>query len=226
MLTARAFAVHILTASGTACALLALVAASHGAFVAMFLWLGLALVLDGIDGPLARRFRVQELLPRWSGDTLDLVVDFLTYVFIPAYVVVASGLFPEWLAIGLGIVIVVVGALYFCDTSMKMDGNYFRGFPALWNVIAFYLLLLKPSPWIGAALILIFAVLTFVPFRFVHPVRVTRLRTLTLGVLAAWSILAAFALYYNLAPPLWMQVALAAIGLYFLGIGLTDKRNG
>lgn len=222
---ASAFAVHILTASGTACALLALVAASRGAFVAMFLWLGLAFAIDGIDGPLARRQRVKDLVPRWSGDTLDLVVDYLTYVFIPAYVVIASGLFPEWLALTLGVIVVVTGALYFGDTGMKLEGNYFRGFPALWNVIAFYLLLLKPAPWLGAGMVVLFAVLTFVPFPFVHPVRVVRLRALTLGLLLAWSVLAAFALYHDLAPPLWVQAALAAIGLYFLCIGLTDRRN-
>ncbi len=225
MPTVRAFAVHILTASGAACALLALIAASNGGFIAMFLWLGLAFAIDGIDGPLARRARVHDLVPRWSGDTLDLVVDFLTYVFIPAYAIVASGLFSDWVGIALGIVIVITGALYFADTAMKMEGNYFRGFPALWNVIAFYLLVLKPAPWLGAALILAFAILTFVPFRFVHPVRVIRLRGLTLALLAAWSILGAVALYYGLSPAVWIQAALAAIGLYFLGVGMTDKGN-
>src|SRR5215471_12686262 len=91
---ARSFVIHILTASGAALALLALIAAVDRAWSAMFLWLGLALIVDGIDGPLARRFDVARTLPRWSGDTLDLVVDFVTYVFVPAYAISHSGLLP------------------------------------------------------------------------------------------------------------------------------------
>ena len=117
----------------------------------MFLCLGVALIVDGIDGTMARRVRVAELLPRWSGDVLDLVVDFVTYVFVPAYAIAAGGLLPDLLALPAGIVIVVTGALYFADREMKTADNYFRGFPALWNVVAFYLFLLRPPPWLAAA---------------------------------------------------------------------------
>ncbi len=126
----RAFAVHILTACGAALALLALIFATAGYWAAMFFCLGLALVVDGVDGPLARAFKVAEILPRWSGDTLDLVVDFVTYVFVPAYAIGASGLLPQVLAIPAGIVVVITGALYFADREMKTADNYFHGFPA------------------------------------------------------------------------------------------------
>src|SRR6266404_5224802 len=99
-----AFLVHLLTASGAALALLALHAAVQARWTAMFLWLALALVVDAVDGPLARRLDVGRVLPRWSGDTLDLVVDFVTYVFVPAYAIVASGLLPAALALPAGIV--------------------------------------------------------------------------------------------------------------------------
>src|SRR5271163_228081 len=89
-----AFAVHIFTASGAGCALLALIAAVRAEWPQMFVWLGIALVIDGIDGTFARRLHVAEVLPRWSGDVLDLVVDILNYVFVPAYAVAASGLVP------------------------------------------------------------------------------------------------------------------------------------
>ena len=112
----------------------------------MFLLLGVALLVDAVDGPLARRFKVTELAPRWSGDVLDLVVDFTTYVFVPAYAVPIAGLMPEPWSVVAGVAIAVTGALYFADRNMKTDDNHFRGFPAVWNVIAFYLLLLKPSP--------------------------------------------------------------------------------
>jgi phosphatidylcholine synthase len=147
-----AFLVHVLTASGAALALLALYAAVHGRWSEMFAWLALALVVDAVDGPLARYFRVAETLPRWSGDTLDLVVDFLTYVFVPAYAIAAGGLLGFPLDRAAGIVIVVTGGLYFADRRMKTHDNYFRGFPALWNCAAFYLFLLRPGPGSGSGM--------------------------------------------------------------------------
>ena len=143
-----AFAVHVFTACGAACALLALIAAVGADWPKMFVWLGIALIIDGVDGTFARRLHTAELLPRWSGDVLDLVVDILTYVFVPAYAIATSGLLPQVLAVPLGALIVITGSLYFADRQMKTSDYYFRGFPALWNVAAFYLFLLKLSPWL------------------------------------------------------------------------------
>src|SRR5262249_49498073 len=154
----RAFAVHIFTALGAAFALAALIYAVRGQWAAMFLCLGAALFVDGIDGSIARYLKVAEVLPRWSGDVLDLVVDFVTYVFVPAYAIAAGGLLPDALAIPAGIVIVVTGALYFADRQMKTADNYFRGFPTLWNAAAFYLFLIKPAPWLTAVIVAALAI--------------------------------------------------------------------
>lgn len=222
---ALAFSVHIFTALGAALALLALLAAVRDEWPVMFLWLGLALLVDGVDGMFARALNVAQRLPRWSGDTLDLVVDFTTYVFVPAYAIAASGLMPQAIGVAAGFAIVVSGALYFADRSMKTEGNYFRGFPALWNLVAFYLLLLKPSAWAAAAVVAVFAALTFVPVRFVHPIRVRRLRPVTVTLLSLWSALALAAVLQGLAPDAWTTAGLCAIGLYFLGLGLLPDRQ-
>jgi phosphatidylcholine synthase len=219
---ARAFAVHIFTAAGAALAFAALTYAVRAEWSAMFLCLGIALFVDGVDGSMARRLQVAELLPRWSGDVLDLVVDFTTYVFVPAYAMAAGGLLPEPLAMPAGALIVVTGALYFADRNMKTEDNYFRGFPALWNAAAFYLFLLRPPPWLAAAVILGLAVLTFVPFKFVHPMRVVRLRAFNIAALAAWSVLALVALGSGLEPGPWVAGALVVIAVYFLGVGFAD----
>ena len=129
-----AFAIHVLTASGAALALLALILATGGQWTAMFACLGLALVVDGVDGPLARGLQVKDVLPRWDGAGLDFVVDFTTYVFVPAYAIAASGLMPDGFGVPAAIVIVITGALYFADRSMKTDDNYFRGFGRNWNL--------------------------------------------------------------------------------------------
>jgi phosphatidylcholine synthase len=215
-----AFAVHVFTACGAACALLALIAAVNTEWTRMFLWLGLALIIDGVDGTFARRLRVAELLPRWSGETLDFVVDFATYVFVPAYAIAASGLLPSSVALPLGLIVTITGALYFADRRMKTSDSYFRGFPALWNVVAFYLLLLRPAPWLGAIAIAVLAAATFAPVHFIHPIRVPRWRLLNLAALVLWALLAALALAQNLEPPFWVAAALATIAIYFVIVGL------
>jgi phosphatidylcholine synthase len=218
--TIAAFGVHVFTASGAALALLALIAAAEGQWPLMFVWLGLALVVDGVDGTLARMLHVKALAPRWSGDVLDLVVDILNYVFIPAYAVAASGLFPDWIGLPLGLAIAVTGALYFADRRMKSGDNYFIGFPAVWNLIVFYLFLLDPGIWIGPLIVLAFCVLTFVPFPFVHPLRVTRFRVANIAMLGVWSVLALSAILFSLNPGPWVTAALCFIAVYFLLIGL------
>jgi phosphatidylcholine synthase len=222
---AAAFAVHIFTALGAACALLALIAAVRADWPAMFVWLGIALGIDGVDGTFARRLRVAEVLPRWSGDVLDLVVDILNYVFVPAYALAASGLLPQSLATALGALVVVTGSLYFADRRMKTSDYYFRGFPALWNVAAFYLFLLKPTPWLGAFVVVALAVLTFVPFHVVHPMRIAHLRALTLAALAAWAFLAVIAIAENLEPGYWIDTALCALAIYFVGVGFLRRHH-
>lgn len=217
---ALAFSVHIFTACGAALALLALLAAAHGDWPMMFLWLGIALVVDAVDGPLARAVDVAEVLPRWSGETLDLVVDYTTYVFVPAYAVAAAHVMPDALALPAAVAIAITGTLYFANRDMKTADNFFRGFPAVWNLVAFYLLLLRPAPAVAAAAVALFAVLTFVPIRFVHPFRVRRLRTVTVAMLTLWAVLALAAVKQGLSPAPWITAGLCALGLYFLGIGL------
>ena len=221
---ARVFAVHVLTASGAALAFLALLAAVGGAWELMFLSLGLALIVDGVDGTIARSLKAAELLPRWSGEVLDLVVDFVTYVFVPAYAIAASGLLPPVLAAGAGVLIVMTGAIYFADRRMKTEDNYFSGFPTLWNVVAFYLFVLKPPSWATALVVALLALLTFVPFKFLHPFRVARLRMVSMAAVVLWSALAAIALARGLAPGLGVTGALVALAAYFLAVGLTEKR--
>ncbi len=214
------FLVHLLTASGAALAFVALHAAVAGRWSAMFLWLGGALIVDAADGPLARYFRIGETLPRWSGEVLDLVVDFVTYVFVPAYAIAASGLLSAPLDVAAGVAIVTTGALYFADRRMKTHDNYFRGFPVLWNCAAFYLLLLRPPSSVTAAIVALLAALTFLSFPFLHPLRVERLRRLNLALLAVWAALALGPVLRDMAPGPWVTGALCAIGLYFVAAGL------
>lgn len=220
-----AFAVHVFTASGAACAIMALLAATRADFVTMFAWLGAALVIDGVDGTLARQLRVAQVLPRWSGETLDLVVDFSTYVLVPAFALAASNVLPPTLAVPLAIAVVMSSAIYCADTQMKTADHCFRGFPVLWNVAAFHLFVLNAPAAITAMIVAFLIVLTFVPFRTIHPLRVQRWRTFSIAALVAWATLAVYALTQGLDPGPWVTLALTALAVYFLSAGMFLPRD-
>src|SRR4030081_3236978 len=213
---AAAFSVHIFTALGAGIALIALLEAVREHWAAMFGWLGAALVVDALDGPVARRLNVARLQPNWSGDVLDLVVDFVTYVFVPAYAITASGLLLPLAAPLLGAGIVVSGALYFADRRMKAADNHFRGFPALWNAAAFYLFLLHLPTALSSLAVAVLIVLTFVPVHVVHPMRVVRLRGLTLSLIAVWAVLAIYVLTRDFDVGAGVTTALCTIAGYIV----------
>jgi phosphatidylcholine synthase len=214
---AAAFSVHVFTALGAGIALIAQLEAVREHWAAMFAWLGIALVIDAIDGPIARRLDVTHVQPNWSGEVLDLVVDFATYVFVPAYAITASGLLLPLAAPLLGIGIVVSSALYFADRRMKTADNHFRGFPALWNAAAFYLFLLHWPPAIASLGVAVLIALTFVPFHVLHPMRVARLRVLTLSLIGVWAALAIYALACDFDVGAPITIALCAIAAYIGG---------
>lgn len=217
-----AFAVHVFTASGAAFAFGALIAAVQGEFTVMFALLGIALLIDGVDGYIARRLRVAEILPRWSGEVLDHVIDYLTYVFIPALALASGAILPQMLAVPAALAIVVSSALYFADNEMKTGDGFFRGFPVLWNVVVFYLFLIQPPPFVSIAIVIVLIVLTFAPFKFVHPLRARRWAGVNVVLLVLWGVLALAALAYHLVPPLPVLGGLLLIGGYFVTVGLVQ----
>lgn len=169
---ALAWAVHALTASGTVLAFLALTAIVEENWPRALLWVLLALAIDGIDGSLARMAHVKTRAPRIDGETLDLIVDYLNYVFVPAVIIWRAGFVPPSLAAPLAGLILVSSLYNFTRRDLKTEDNYFRGFPALWNVVAFYLFVTRPSEAAAAVAIFLLAALTFTSAPIVHPFRV------------------------------------------------------
>ena len=217
------YAVHLLTASGAALAVLAAIAVAGHDWRAGFIWLGLALIVDGIDGPLARWLHVRERLPGWDGGTLDFVVDYTTYVFVPA-IILALGCGLSGFAAALAAMMVAVsGAIYFADRRMKQDDNSFRGFPAGWNMIVFVLFVAAPHPAIVMTVTVALTALTFMPVRFIHPVRVERWRPLTLTIAILWFIVATWIVAADFDVSPIMQGVLLAASLYFFGVGVVQQ---
>ena len=216
---ARAFSVHLLTASGSFLAFLSLVSAAEKQWTAMFLWLGLALFVDGIDGPIARKLDVKEVLPNWSGEVLDNIIDYVTYVLIPAFALYQSGFMGEKLSFLSAAIIVVSSAIYYADTGMKTKENFFKGFPVVWNMIVFTLFVIAPGEWVSFAVVVIAAMLSFVPMNFLHPVRVKRLRSLNLGIFLAWCLFGIVALVQDMDASRPIQIGIGLTGIYLFCIG-------
>lgn len=214
-----AYLTHFLTASGGAFALLAMLSAATKDWTMLFVWLLAAQFVDGIDGPIARKCEVRKHLPNWSGDSLDFVIDYVTYVFIPAFVIYYAGLISGPLGLIAACVIVTTGGLYFAYEGMKTETNAFRGFPAVWNGVLFYLFIFPIGDLWGFLLVLVLAAAQFVPVEFVHPVRVAKYRPFTLALALLWTAFAIHVTWNNMVPTLWDQVVLGLTGLYFFAIG-------
>ena len=165
------WAVHLFTASGVILALLALAAVMDDDARLALVWLVVAIVIDGVDGTLARRVRVKERLPRIDGEALDLIIDYLTYVFIPALIIWRGAYLPDPLAFPLTAAILVASLYNFARRDMKTDDGYFRGFPALWIFVAFYCVLAPVEPALLAVIVVALIVLTFAPILVIHPFR-------------------------------------------------------
>ena len=215
-----ALAVHMLTASGAGLAWPALLAAFDGRLATAFVWLAVALAVDGLDGPLARFFNVGEMAPRYDGPVLDLVVDFLTYVVIPMVIVWRADLLPPAVASGFAVAILAASALYFANTEMKAADNWFRGFPGCWNVVAFGLVAYRPSALVAGGVLLACAVLMFVPIRVVHPFRVRRLRWASAAAATVGGAAAVVLMAVDFGPAPWARTALGLALAYFAAAGV------
>lgn len=215
-----AFSVHLLTASGAALALMALVAATEGDWRLMYEWLVIALVVDGIDGPLARKVDIRRNAANWDGTLLDLMVDNLTYVFIPAYALVYSGLLPYHWGLVVALLVTLTGVVYLADVRMKNPDNSFSGFPGAWQMVVLVFLTMSPPPWLTLGVVTSLAIGQFLPLKFVHPIRTRRWRIITLPMTIAWLGFAAWAAQAGFEPPLVCQLGLAATSLWLLLAGI------
>ncbi len=225
---AAAWGVHLFTSLGVVVAFLALLAIERGELGEGLLWLFLALAIDGIDGTLARAARVRERLPGIDGEVLDLVIDYITYVFLPVLLIWRGGYLPEGWALPLCAAILSSSLYVFARRDMKTEDGYFRGFPALWNIIAFYFFVLDPAPTASVVVVVALLVMTFAPVHVVHPFRVRGFGP----ALPALAMLWALATPWLLVPVLddGVRSALTVVSLgsaaVLIGLGLLRTARG
>ena len=209
-----AWAVHAYTSLGLVTGLFALRATMEGEMGFAFFWLAMSVIIDATDGPLARRFHSAEVLPGFNGRTLDDIVDYLNYVFVPAFILVRAGLLSSW---GWALIPLVSSAYGFSRKDAKTPDGYFTGFPSYWNVIALYLYLFKQSSSLNALIVTVFGILVFIPVHYIDPFKTSPLRRITVPLTIAWglAILSVIALMPDPPPPL-VHASFAYVCYYML----------
>ena len=222
-----AWLAHLYTASGALFAFLSLNFVTEDRYRGAFFWLALAIVVDATDGVLARRVRVRARLPWFDGDTLDNIVDYLTYVFVPAFVVVHVPLVPAGSGMAVPFAMLLSSAYGFSREDAKTPDHFFTGFPSYWNIVVFYLYLAQLPQAFNAGLLVALAILVFVPIRYVYPSRTPVLRSLTIGLGIVWGVLLIVMLWRMPAVPrmlLWLSL-IYPVYYAALSLLLTRKRN-
>jgi phosphatidylcholine synthase len=183
-----------------------------------------ALAIDGLDGFLARRVGVGQLLRRWDGALLDNITDYLNYVVVPAFFIQHAGLLPAGTEQPAAALICVGSALQFSQTDAKTQGHCFRGFPSCWNVVAFYLLVLRLHPWVALAWVVALCGLLFVPLLYPHPLRTRPLRGLTLSLTCLWALAMGTLLWQYPGGPRWLAWSSLSFPVYYALLGMQLSR--
>lgn len=155
----------------------------------------LAVLVDATDGTLARLARVKEVIPGFDGDRLEDIIDYLNYVFVPCFLMLRAGLLPQSDAVWIAALPLLASAYGFCQKEAKTADHFFLGFPSYWNVVVFYMYVMRTPGWMNAFLIIIFSALVFLPLRYVYPSRSPMLRTPTLSLGIIWGILMLLMIY-------------------------------
>jgi len=218
--TAAAWGVHLLTASSAPAGVLAILAAERGDAAASMGWMAYTVAVDSVDGTLARAVGVKQVLPFFDGTRLDDLVDYVTYVIVPALFLLHMHLLPQGAAVTVALCPVLASAYQFCRTDAKTADHYFTGFPSYWNIVAFYLYTLAWPRAVNAAFVVAFSLAVFVPIRYVYPSRTTVLRPLTVGLGLAWGAAVLYAIFNLSTVPHELVVASLAFPVYYVGLSL------
>ena len=218
--------VHLFTALGAVCALFATRAVLSGAWEQVFGWLWIALIIDGIDGTFARMADVKTRLPRFSGDRLDIVIDYMTYVFVPAFALLQAGFLGSggW-GVVLGSIILLSSLFHFSDTESKSEDHSFVGFPAIWNIVAFYAFAFNMPTWASALAVVVCSGLTFVPLRWAHPLRTPLLWPITFAMSAVWMLAAFITLWSGFPAGSFAKGVLLLAAAYGVALALLSQRG-
>jgi phosphatidylcholine synthase len=215
-----AWLVHLFTASGARAAFLSTLAIFDGRYRDAFLWMALATIVDAIDGALARVARVKEVLPGFDGGRLDDIVDYLTFVFAPALLLVHSEAMPPGWGVPIAALVLLSSAYGFASTDAKTSDHFFTGFPSYWNIVALYLHAARTAPWFNAAVLVLLSALVFVRIGFVYPSRTPTLRRATTALGLVWGAMVVAMILYVPDVPRALVTASLFFPIYYTVLSL------
>jgi phosphatidylcholine synthase len=210
-----AWLTHLVTASSAVWGLLAILAITNQEWTAAFWWMAIAILIDSFDGLLARRVDVKRVLPQIDGALLDNIVDYLNYVFVPAYFLYSADLLPPGFMVIIPAAILLASAYQFSQTEAKTDDHFFKGFPSYWNVVVFYMFLLELNPWVNLGFAVLFCILVFVPIKYIYPSRTTIQPRLTMILGVLWGICNFIMLLLYPDYPRWIMWFAIAYIIYY-----------
>jgi len=213
-----AWLVHAFTATGAVLAYMALEATIAGDTRQAFLWLVVATLVDAVDGALARLARVKERTPQFNGARLDDIVDYLTFVFVPVFVLRHDGLLPAGLpGLAVAAAVLLSSAYGFSREDAKTADHFFTGFPSYWNIVAVYMVAIQLSPFVNAAILCGFVALVFVPIGYIYPSRTPRWQAATVALGLLWSVTMAAIIWALPHAPQWLVQASLLYPVYYFG---------
>ncbi len=221
-----AWLVHLYTALGAVIGFFAIYFIEQWRFQEAFWLMSLAVAIDSTDGTLARAARVKELIPRFDGDRLEDIIDYLNYVVVPCWFLLRADLLPQSDALWIAALPLLASAYGFCQKEAKTPDHFFLGFPSYWNIVVFYLYVLQSPRWINGFLIIVLSVLVFVPIKYIYPSRSPVLRGLTVSLGVIWGILVLTMIYLLPQPPLTLVFVSLSFPAYYvlISLWLDDRR--
>ncbi|MCE9647681.1 MAG: CDP-alcohol phosphatidyltransferase family protein [Chloroflexi bacterium] len=220
---AAAWGVHLFTASGAVCGLLAILAIFEGNWKAMILWMIAAMLVDGFDGMLARWADVKKYANGLDGALLDNILDYLNYVLVPALFLIRADVLPESVRLLSACSILLTSAYQFTQTDAKTDDHHFKGFPSYWNVAALYMLLMNLPDWVNFGFLMLFNIMVFIPIKYIYPSRNSYLRNLTLGLTYLYGAIGIWGLLQYPDQPRWVVWASFIYVGYYLILSVIPK---
>lgn len=217
---ALAWGVHLYTASGALFGLLTILAIVEEKWALAFVWMSISVFVDAVDGTLARRFRVKDVVPQFDGALLDNMVDYFTYVLVPTILLYQAEMVPDQLLIITIAMITLSSAYQFCQTDAKTEDHFFTGFPSYWNIMVVYLFILGASQWASFIVLASCAVLVFVPIKYIYPSRTVEYKKLNLAVSWLWALCFGAAIFIYPNAPAWLTQGSLIFVVYYVGMSL------
>ncbi len=215
-----AWLIHAFTMTGVVWAVLALLALYEHNVKEMYFWLLIALLVDGVDGTMARHARVKEIITWFDGAALDLIVDYLTYVFVPAlYMYLMLPFYSDAWAMFIMIIVCVSSMFCFCNTKMKSNDYYFVGFPAVWNIVALVFYITGSPAWFNIISTILLSILHLSTIKFLHPFRVKTLRMLNIFAVIIWVLASIVLVWVYPQSSILGLIFWYASGIWIVGVG-------